>query len=296
MANYQFPMEGMMGPSTPIDRITAGSSMFGTGGPTAGEQVLADEARGKYFQELLNRLKGASPQVQAGAAAAAPVLGGIAKYGAAAAPGVANIAGGLTGGGLGQTLTGAAQVGVGTVATRAAAPVGAAVTRGAAALLPGPAKLAAPLIGGATQAALGTAAAGGVGLLAQIPGAIASGFKDQGQREREAGQTPGILPGQGQGVGLANLPSEQKAILDLLRGTGQISVEQARAMMPIANEMKNADVQRQMQLNQQLGQLTGALNRQQYAFQLAGGAQSQAGENLRTMMTSNPYASSTFRY
>jgi hypothetical protein len=97
-------------------------------------------------------------------------------------------------------------------------------------------------------------------------------------------------------VGLSNLPSEQKAILDLLRGTGQISVEQARAMMPIANEIKNADLQRQMQMNQQLGQLTGALNRQQYAFQLAGGAQAQAGENLRTMMTSNPYAASTFRY
>ena len=75
-----------------------------------------------------------------------------------------------------------------------------------------------------------------------------------------------------------------------------IPVQQAAALMPYANQMKNADMQRQMQLNQQLGQLTGALNRQQYAFQLAGGAQSQAGENLRTMMTSNPYASSTFRY
>jgi hypothetical protein len=74
-----------------------------------------------------------------------------------------------------------------------------------------------------------------------------------------------------------------------------IPVQQTAALMPYANQMKNADMQRQMQLNQQLGQLTGALNRQQYAFQLAGGAQSQAGENLRTMMTSNPYASSTFR-
>jgi hypothetical protein len=67
-------------------------------------------------------------------------------------------------------------------------------------------------------------------------------------------------------------------------------------MLPVANQYLDRQMQRQMQLNQQLGQLTGALNRQQYAFQLAGGAQEQAGANLRTMMTSNPYAGSTFRY
>ena len=104
---------------------------------------------------------------------------------------------------------------------------------------------------------------------------------------------PGTSPG---GVGLSNLTGEKREMAELLRLAGvNIPVEQAQAMLPIANQMKNADVQRQMQLNQQLGQLTGALNRQQYAFQLAGGAQAQAGENLRTMMTSNPYASSAFR-
>jgi hypothetical protein len=56
-------------------------------------------------------------------------------------------------------------------------------------------------------------------------------------------------------------------------------------------------MQRQMQLNQQTGQLTGALNRQAYTAQLAGGAQSQAGETVRTMMTAaNPYAASAFQY
>jgi hypothetical protein len=225
---------------------------------------------------------------------AGALAGGAAKYGAAIAPGVSNIAGGITGGDLGQAMTGAAQVGVGAAATRAAAPVGAAVTRGAAAMLPGPAKLAAPLIGGITQAGLGTAAAGLTGAVASLPGKI---FGGQEQREREAGQTPGIIPGQAQGVGLSNLTAEQKQLAELMRLSGvDIPVQQAAALMPYANQMKNADMQRQMQLNQQLGQLTGALNRQQYAFQLAGGAQAQAGENLRTMMTSNPYASSTFRY
>jgi len=52
-----------------------------------------------------------------------------------------------------------------------------------------------------------------------------------------------------------------------------------------------------MQLNQQLGQLTGALNQQKYMAQLAGGAQQQAGETTRTMMTApNPYAASVFQY
>jgi hypothetical protein len=164
-------------------------------------------------------------------------------------------------------------------------------------MLPGPAKLAAPLIGGATQALAGVGAAGLTGAIASLPGKAAEAITGQSQREREAGQTPGIIPGQSQGVGLSNLSGEQKQIADLARLMGvDIPAQQAAALMPYANQMKNADMQRQMQLNQQLGQLTGALNRQQYAFQLAGGAQSQAGENLRTMMTSNPYASSTFRY
>lgn len=273
----QAPQSGM--PGGALVPVGSGPLTSGLGTPGAGEQDP------RYFQELLNRLK-----------AAGPMAAGAAKYGAAAAPGVANIAGGITGGDLGQTLTGAAQVGVGAAATRAAAPVGAAVTRGAAAMLPGPAKILAPLIGGAAQAGLGTAAAGLTGAAASLPAKAMEAFSGQGQREREAGQTPGIIPGQSQGVGLSNLTGEQRQIAELMRLTGvQLPAEQAAALMPYANQMKNADVQRQMQLNQQLGQLTGALNRQQYAFQLAGGAQGQAGETLRTMMTSNPYASSTFR-
>jgi hypothetical protein len=269
--------------NTPGGAITpygTGALTAGLGAPGTGEQDP------RYFQELLNRLKGA-----------APAIGTTAKYGAAVAPGVANIAGGITGGDLGQTLTGAAQVGVGTVATRAAAPVGAAVTRGAAAMLPGPAKLLAPLIGGATQAGLGTAAAGLTGAVASLPAKAMEAFSGQGQREREAGQTPGILPGTGTGVGLDAATQKELNVLRELQKYGiEGTVAGAQAMLPIQNQYLNAQMQRQMQLNQQTGQLTGALNRQQYAFQLAGNAQGQAGETLRTMMTSNPYASSAFRY
>lgn len=274
----QAPQSGV--PGGALAPVGSGALTGGLGAPGVGQQDP------RFFQELLNKLKGAGAAV-----------GTAAKYGAAVAPGVSNVAGGITGGDLGQTLTGAGQIAAGAGATRAAAPVGAAVTRGAAAMLPGPAKLAAPLIGGAAQAAIGAGAAGLTGAIASLPGKAAEAISGQSQREREAGQTPGLIPGQAQGVGLSNLSAEQKQIAELMRLTGvEIPAQQAAALMPYANQMKNADMQRQMQLNQQLGQLTGALNRQQYAFQLAGGAQSQAGENLRTMMTSNPYASSTFRY
>lgn len=268
----QAPQSGMPGGAlVPIDPGQL------TGGLGAPGQSAQDP---RFFQELLNKLKGAGQ-------AAAPVIGAVSKYGAAVAPGVQSVLGG-------DVLGGSAQIAAGAVGTRAAAPVGRAVTGAAAAALPGPLKAAAPLIGGAAQAGLGAiaSAATGAGI-----GAAKGAIGGQGQREREAGQTPGLIPGTGQGVGLAQLSGEQKQIAELARLMGvDIPAQQAAALMPYANAMKNADMQRQMQLNQQLGQLTGALNRQQYAFQLAGGAQSQAGENLRTMMTSNPYAASTFRY
>jgi len=271
--SQQAPQSGMPGGAM----VPYGTSPLTGGLGAPGTQGAQDP---RFFQELLNKLKSAG-------AATAPALGAIGKYGAATAPGIQSFLGG-------DVLGGSAQIAAGAVATRAAAPIGAAVTRGAAAALPGAFKVAAPFIGGAAQAGAGllASAATGAGI-----GAVRGAAAARAQREREAGQTPGLIPGTAGGVGLSNLTGEGRQLAELLRLTGvDIPAQQAAALMPLANQMKNADVQRQMQMNQQLGQLTGALNRQQYAFQLAGGAQSQAGENLRTMMTSNPYAASTFRY
>ena len=271
----QAPQSGMPGGAI----VPVGSSGLGAPG-TPGSQDP------RFFQDLINKLRGS-----------AGAVGNVAKYGAAVAPGVSNIAGGIAEGDVGKAVTGGAQVAAGAAATKAAAPIGQAVTRGAAAMLPGPAKFAAPLIGGATQALAGTAAAGGVGMLAQIPGAVASAVTGQQERTREEGKTPGIIPGTGTGVGLDSASQAELAkIRELMNYGVQSNVAGAQAMLPVANQYLDRQMQRQMQLNQQLGQLTGALNRQQYAFQLAGGAQEQAGANLRTMMTSNPYSASTFRY
>jgi hypothetical protein len=284
MAYVGYPSGSMQAPQSglPGGALTTGPLTAGLGAP--GTATSGQDPR--FFQDLINKLRGS-----------AGAVGNVAKYGAAVAPGVSNIAGGIASGDVGQAVTGGAQVAAGAAATRAAAPIGAAVTRGAAAMLPGPTKLAAPLIGGATQALAGTAAAGGVGMLAQIPGAIASAVTGQQERTREEGKTPGVIPGTGTGVGLdATSKKELEMIRYMLDAGVQSNVAGAQAMLPVANQYLDRQMQRQMQMNQQLGQLTGALNRQQYAFQLAGGAQEQAGANLRTMMTSNPYAASTFRY
>jgi hypothetical protein len=236
---------------------------------------------GFNFEELLNKLRGAgrkaadvvgSPRGQAIAGVAAPLA-----YGAGSlmqgdiARGAGEIGGGLLGAKLAGGIASGLEAGGGARGRLAGAGVRA--------------------IGGLIGGGIG----GGVaGRAANAAGVGAQGLMDAvtGQR-REQGQS-GLTGG---GVGLDQLSGEQKQIAELARLMGvDIPAQQAAALMPYANQMKNADMQRQMQLNQQLGQLTGALNRQQYAFQLAGGAQSQAGENLRTMMTSNPYAASTFRY
>jgi len=70
---------------------------------------------------------------------------------------------------------------------------------------------------------------------------------------------------------------------------------ETQKMMPMINQMKNAELVRQQAIN--------ASNTQNYmqmgvvatAGKLALGAQEQAGANLRTAMTANPYANSTMQ-
>lgn len=99
------------------------------------------------------------------------------------------------------------------------------------------------------------------------------------------------------GAGVELDDAFMKKIAEISKITGQSQVDVARQMLPVRQEFAEAEKQRLMQLNQQTAQLTGALNRQLYTAQLAGGAQQQAGETVRTMMTAaNPYAASAFQY
>jgi hypothetical protein len=82
-------------------------------------------------------------------------------------------------------------------------------------------------------------------------------------------------------------------IIALSRNQAMLAPEVARQLSPVVNELENARLQRALQQNQQLGQITGALARQKYGFELAGGAQRVGlGALDRMMATPNPYAQS----
>lgn len=287
MAYVGYPSGSMQAPQSGLPGgalATTGPLTAGLGAP--GTMPSAGSAGPGYFEELLNKLKGAgasakeagrrvaeaagTPKGQMVAGTAAPVAYGVGSLMAGdIARGVGEIGGGFAGAGLAGGLANAAQAALpgakGKIASAGIRAVGG-------------------LIGGG----IGGGVAGQAAQAAQnVVGAVTG-------QQREEGKTPGITGGTGVGLDAAS-QAELAKIRELMNYGVQSNVAGAQAMLPVANQYLDRQMQRQMQLNQQLGQLTGALNRQQYAFQLAGGAQEQAGANLRTMMTSNPYAASTFR-
>ena len=155
---------------------------------------------------------------------------------------------------------------------------------------------------GALQALTGVAAPmlmptllGGVGNVLQGGAALAGNVLGGGRKEaqREAGESPNPL-----GLGSKAVGFDQ-ADLDMLGKMTQQERNQALAYLQEANKITQQNLnnqnQRFMQQVQQQGQIVGALNRQQYMAQLAGGAQQQAGETNRTVLTaSNPYVGKIF--
>ena len=70
---------------------------------------------------------------------------------------------------------------------------------------------------------------------------------------------------------------------------------ETQRMMPMINQMKNAELVRQQAINASNTQNYMAMGTVATAGKLALGAQEQAGANLRTAMTANPYANSTMQ-
>ena len=257
----QFPSEGMMGPSSPLGVINAKTTVQGPGG----------------FEQLLNALreagragadKVASPTGQRVAGVAAPLL-----YGA----------GSLMQGNIAQ---GVGEVGGGILGSQLVGGIASGLEKGGAKgkLLGGAVRLAGGLLGGGIGGGVASAAAGGAARAAESIGGAVS----RGQMAR--GESPGVIPGV-TGKGIEGLTMDEIKMLAMTQP------EVAAKLMPTYNQMRDADMNRQMQLNQQLGQLTGALNQQKYMAQLAGGAQSEAGATTRSILTAaNPYAQSVFSY
>ena len=250
---------------------------------------MADPGLGQQFQDYLNTQLSAlrRPSIQAaratgsalnlpGVASALPAMYGLGSLTQGdVAQGVGEIAGGVAGAKLSGGLASAAEKAVGAMGTKG---------RLLAPIVGGAVRLAGGLVGGGVGGGVTSAVAGGLGRAAEgITGAAA-----RGQMAR--GESPGVIPGVG-GKGVEGL-----TINDIER-IAMLNPKVAEQLMPTYNRMRDSDMNRQMQLNQQLGQLTGAINQQKYMAQLAGGAQSEAGATTRSILTAaNPYAESVFQY
>jgi hypothetical protein len=230
--------------------------------------------KGFDFQNLLNQLRGAG---RSAANAIATPTG--TKITGLAAPSL-YAAGSLMQGDIAQ---GGGELFGGLVGSQLVSGIASGLEKGGTRgkLLGGAVRLAGGLLGGGIGGGVASAVSGGV---ANAANAITGARREEGKS--------GLLGG---GIGFSN--DDIARIEQLSKITGRAQVDIAREMLPIQNQYLDNQMQRQMQLNQQTGQLTGALNRQAYTAQLAGGAQSQAGETVRTMMTAaNPYAASAFQY
>ena len=173
-------------------------------------------------------------------------------------------------GAVGQTGGGYAGAALGgKIGMTVGGPVGAAIGAGAGALLGG--GLGESLLKGG-QALAGNLISGAKGV------------------QREAGRSPTLLGLTGEQIAALS-PEDQER---LIRAAGAGALEEA---YPTVRAMRDDDLQRQMQLNQQVGQLTGALNQQRYLAQLTGKGMGEAGATTRSMITApNPYAASAFQY
>ena len=235
------------------------------------------------FEALLNQLRGAGTKATELVNTNRGLLGKAARYGPGAGRTVSELGEGDYLGAAGS-VGGMLAAGAGMKALAGAIP---------AVGLPGMLAKGALYAGGSVLGSnVGASLAGGLGKALGMGGqAIQDTASAADRRTMAEGKSPTGLPGTG-GKGLESLTFEQLQELIRMQGSGLLE-----SASPIINRNRNAEMSRTMQLNQQVGQLTGALNQQKYMADLALGAQSEAGATTRTMLTApNPYAASAFQY
>jgi hypothetical protein len=235
------------------------------------------------FEALLNQLRGAGTKATELVNTNRGLLGKAARYGPGAGRTVSELGEGDYLGAAGS-VGGMLAAGAGMKALAGAIP---------AVGLPGMLAKGALYAGGSVLGSnVGASLAGGLGKALGMGGqAIQDTASAADRRTMAEGKSPTGLPGTG-GKGLESLTFEQLQELIRMQGPGLLE-----SASPIINRNRNAEMSRTMQLNQQVGQLTGALNQQKYMADLALGAQSEAGATTRTMLTApNPYAASAFQY
>jgi hypothetical protein len=183
---------------------------------------------------------------------------------------------------------------IGAAGAVAGGGFGAALGLGASALLPAPLR-------GAARAVLPT-----VGALMGAPsGAQAAEYakrKVTGEptkgKEGELGSqlaARGKIAAQDLGLRQQMLGQNLAATKDLTQFYMQAELQQMQAMNPLIQKMKNADLVRQQAMANTMAGNYAMLGTVATAGKLATGAQAEAGANLRTALTANPYAGSVMQ-
>ncbi len=154
------------------------------------------------------------------------------------------------------------------------------------------AKIGAMAVGGPLSGGIGQ----GVGQLAED---VVGGITGKGSSEG-AGRKRNVKDARNQAevmeiLGGAAMQPYVQANIELSEAAMNQRILEAQRMLPTINRMKNADLVRQQAINASNTQNYMAMGTVATAGKLALGAQEQAGANLRTAMTANPYANSTMQ-
>lgn len=229
------------------------------------------------FQNLVN-LIGANRQV----------LGQVARYAPGAATSVGQFLQGDIAGGLGAA---GGTYAAGQIAKRLVGAIPATTPLGIAAK--GAIYAGSSLLGGSVGAQLGkgTAALGN-----QLIGGTQTAVQDATTAIAGAQREAGTAAGTGKEAGLGGMSQEELNKLLAIKAMGvNAPAEAMERSFQVVNKMKDRDVGRQMQMNQQLAGLTAQLQRNLGGMQLAGQAMSVGGQLTGQMLTSNPYAASVLQ-
>lgn len=268
-----------------------------TGGYTEVAGINTDATTKLPFRDQLRqRISQGQQTLETGAQALTPYLATAGRYGPGVAFGVNQM---LQPGGL---IPGIAATTASVSATALATPF----VRGLTAAMPGP-------LGKLARVAVPAAAGVGAGMLGNFGGSLltkgaAPDVKTEIPRVintplgpvalNEAGAQEAFIDRQRQReIDAYNTVSSMDLAKakDLYKFQADIDYQNTQRNFPLVNQMKNADMVRQQAL---LASQGNQLSRQALlgmAGSLAVGGQAQAGETLRTMMTSNPYANVVLR-
>ena len=182
---------------------------------------------------------------------------------------------------------------VGGVATLATTAGGLAATNRIAQGIKNPyAKLGTMALGGLISGGIGQGVAG---VAEDVVGSVTGKGPSEG-----AARTRNKKDAQAQAdvmkiLGGAAMQPYVQANIELGKAAMDQRILESQRMLPIINQMKNADLVRQQALNASNAQNYMAMGTVSTAGKLAVGAQEQAGANLRTAMTANPYANSALQ-